>query len=64
MNADMRSKIEETMAKIEGNSQALAMESSRGGDHYALIALIADSLHQCACVLSELLDGMDAQEWA
>ena len=48
--------LTEAITVIEGASQALALVSERGESRSALIALIGDVLHDCACDLSRVLD--------
>lgn len=49
---------QEIACRLVGWSQALAMEAGRGGDHSALIAMVSDGLHELACWLGELADGL------
>ena len=52
--------VQETLTNaitvIEGASQALALVSERGKSCSALIALLGEVLHDCACDLSGVLD--------
>lgn len=48
--------LTEAITVIEGASQALALLSERGESCSALIALLGDALHDCACDLSGVLD--------
>lgn len=49
---------QEIACRLVGLSQALAMEAGRGGDHSALLAMVSDDLHELACRLGELADGL------
>lgn len=48
---------QEIACRLVGWNQALAMESERGGNHSALLAMVSDDLHELACRLGELADS-------
>ena len=56
--------LTEAITVIEGASQALALVPERGESRSALIALLGDVLHDCACDLSRVLDEIYACEQA
>lgn len=56
--------LTEAITVIEGASQALALVSEQGESRSALIALLGELLHDCACDLSGLLDETFACEQA
>lgn len=56
--------LTEAITVIEGVSQALTLVCERGESCSALIALLGEVLHDCACDLSGALDEIYACEQA
>ena len=50
--------VQQIACRLVGWHQATAMEAERGGDHSALLAMISDDLHELACRLGNLADGL------